>query len=394
MKAQEIKVKIDAQEKKLQELQEELALIKIPTAPLAITNTQSTPQDQDMKEDEPKKAPAIVIDEELILHKCLTMMCELLQANDITGLNATLQTLLDEFVVKAAEDQIVDIRALAVRALGCLCVRSVESAKRTMILILQMAHLDAGEVRQMAIKVIFDLLMCFGLQAFEGNTGGEDNNGEIDFNNLEAISSVRQDVLDSSLAETYLQGANMSQHELSTQGGHPVVAILCKLLDDRDLDIRTLVAEGLCKLLIAGTITSSKLFKRLILIWYNPLTEANGRLRHILGAFFPLYASMSKMNQDTIEDAFLPTLKTLFDAPVTSPLNEVDIEDVGQFMIQLTSQGFLQQANHENNENDNVDDTNTHDSMAMAICSYIIANSESYHVKTLLKLLLHLQVIS
>ena len=37
-------------------------------------------------------------------------------------------------------------------------------------------------------------------------------------------------------------------------------------------------------------------------MWYNPVTNPNGRLRHVLGAFFPLYASMSKENQDSISE--------------------------------------------------------------------------------------------
>jgi hypothetical protein len=95
----------------------------------------------------------------------------------------------------------------------------------------------------------------------------------------------------------FLQGGNLTQNDLNAQGGNPVVAILSKLLDDRDLDLRTLVTEGLCKLMMSKVITSAKLFTRLILMWYNPVTEANGKLRHILGAFFPLYASMAKANQ-------------------------------------------------------------------------------------------------
>ena len=43
-----------------------------------------------------------------------------------------------------------------------------------------------------------------------------------------------------------------------------------------------------------GAIFSSKLLSRLLLIWYNPMTEDTCKLRHILGTFFPLYASMSR----------------------------------------------------------------------------------------------------
>ena len=84
------------------------------------------------------------------------------------------------------------------------------------------------------------------------------------------------------------------------------------------------------------------LFCRLILIWYNPMTEADGKLRHMLGAFFPLYASFSKTNQDSIEESFMMTLNTLIDAPTTSPLAEVDLEDVGNFYLHLTRADLLQ----------------------------------------------------
>ena len=72
------------------------------------------------------------------------------------------------------------------------------------------------------------------------------------------------------------------------------------------------------------------------------MTEADGKLRHMLGAFFPLYASFSKTNQDSIEESFMMTLNTLIDAPTTSPLAEVDLEDVGNFYLHLTRADLLQ----------------------------------------------------
>lgn len=44
------------------------------------------------------------------------------------------------------------------------------------------------------------------------------------------------------------------------------------MMDTESSEARTLVAEGLCKLLLARRITSSKLMSRLILMWYNPVT--------------------------------------------------------------------------------------------------------------------------
>merc|ERR1719225_2050614 len=138
------------------------------------------------------------------------------------------------------------------------------------------------------------------------------------------------------------RGATLTQSELNTQGGNSVVAILSKILDEPDLDLRTEVAEGLCKLLMIGALNSPKLLSRLLLIWYNPMTESDSKLRHILGTFFPLYCSMSKFNQRAMEDSFVPTMKILFDAPVTSPLAEIDVEDVGMFFVHLTREDMLQ----------------------------------------------------
>ena len=103
-----------------------------------------------------------------------------------------------------------------------------------------------------------------------------------------------ESVLDSDMTT---KGATLTQNELNAQGGNSVVAILTKILDEPDLELRTETAEGLCKLLMIGAISSPKLLSRLLLIWYNPMTEPSCKLRHILGTFFPLYCSMSRANQ-------------------------------------------------------------------------------------------------
>ena len=64
------------------------------------------------------------------------------------------------------------------------------------------------------------------------------------------------------------RGATLTQSELNTQGGNSVVAILTKIMDEPDLELRTEVAEGLCKLLMIGSINSTKLLSRLLLIWW------------------------------------------------------------------------------------------------------------------------------
>ena len=89
--------------------------------------------------------------------------------------------------------------------------------------------------------------------------------------------------------------------------------------------------------------------------------------------------------QDCIEEALLPTLRTLMNAPPTSPLIRVDIEDVGLFVIQLTREDFLQTRDCEG--------TSVHDSIAFSLCNEIISSPDSGYTRSLIKLLNNLTVI-
>ena len=69
----------------------------------------------------------------------------------------------------------------------------------------------------------------------------------------------------------------------------------------------------------------------------------------MLGVFFPLYASYGGSNQDNLGASVLPTLHTLSDAPVRSPLAEVDIDDVAKFLLSITSPAIVTRKNAEVN---------------------------------------------
>jgi condensin complex subunit 3 len=48
-----------------------------------------------------------------------------------------------------------------------------------------------------------------------------------------------------------------------------------------------------------------------------------------------------RANQELVEEAFIPTLKTLRNAPLSSPLAEVNAENVAELLIQLTNSKLL-----------------------------------------------------
>lgn len=49
----------------------------------------------------------------------------------------------------------------------------------------------------------------------------------------------------------------------------------------------------------------------------------------------------SRSNQIVMEEAFMPTLRTLLNAPATSPLAEVDVNNVAELLVQLTNTKLL-----------------------------------------------------
>ena len=119
------------------------------------------------------------------------------------------------------------------------------------------------------------------------------------------------------------------------------------------------------------------------------MTESDSKLRHILGTFFPLYSSMSRTHQLAVEAAFVPTMKILFDAPVTSPLAEIDTEDVGMFFVHLTREDMLQSFDPDKKCSSILESSTTsvHDSMAMTVCNEILSTPDSFHTKVLIKIL-------
>jgi len=260
-----------------------------------------------------------------------------------------------------------------------------------MLLLLQAAHIDVPEVRIAAITAVIDLLTFHGLGSFiTAAPASADTSGGTEAELFSETSSSIENALESDMAT---RGATLTQTELNAQGGNSVVAILSKMLDEPDLELRTEVAEGLCKLLMRGAISSPKLISRLLLMWYNPMTESDSKLRHILGTFFPLYASMVKGHQTAIQCAFIPTMRILFDAPVTSPLAEIDTEDVGMFFVHLTREDLLQsfEGVKPSLEGESTV-TSVHDTLAASVCNEILSAPDSLQTKVLVKILSNLQI--
>ena len=224
--AQQIKVQMDQLEEKQLSAAKAVGAAPPPSASTAAITPAMTTEQLELSDSRPDQ----VLDNPTVTLKCLRLLVATLQDPSITHLNATLHTLLEEFVTVSVQSELPAIRKEAITALACCCLRSIQNARQHMLLLLQALHIDVHEVRIAAIIAVVDMLMKHRLSSFitqeepKMNLGGGDKSADSVDSNIEMA-------MESDLAT---RGATLTQSELINS----VVAILTKILDEPDLDLR------------------------------------------------------------------------------------------------------------------------------------------------------------
>ncbi|CAH3143074.1 unnamed protein product [Porites lobata] len=323
------------------------------------------------------------------LLKCLTVASEMLQGVTTSGLNPTLMTLVQTLILPGVQNEDPLVRNMAVRCLGLSALLSCEFARTHLVLFLQVAQLDQELVRVTALQVVFDLLLKFGLEAFKVNAAVPDlDNSEPSTVSEQDKSGTEDEEEKAESEEGEAENEKDDEHDEipapDTDTAASVLTILTGILESESNDLRNVAAEGLAKLLLSGRVLSAKLFLRLLLLWYNPTTEDDVNLRHCLGVFFPVFAFASRTNQELVEEAFLPTLQTLFSAPVSSPLASVNVNNVAELLVQLTNSKYLAK---QGNSIDNTEVSSIHVSLSLAVANEILSAPDAPGVRVLCKIL-------
>ncbi|KAG9337101.1 hypothetical protein JZ751_029769 [Albula glossodonta] len=299
------------------------------------------------------------------LLKCLTMCSELLKQMSIKkGIGPTMNAILESLILPSIANAHPAVRNMAVVCLGTCALHSKDLANRHLI-----AQLDEPKIRVSALKSIIDQLHLNGLDAVRerpASPPAEDSGSE-------------EDQPSGGAKEADSEGESTVQ---------AILRMLSEFLDSEISDLRTETAEGLAKLMYSGRLSSPKLLSRLILLWYNPVTEDDTRLRHCLGVFFQLYSRESRSNQECFEESFLPTLQTLLNAPATSPLAEVDVSNVAELFMELTRPSALIQPN----KDAGFQDLSVHDSLAVRLCNEILNDPTAPEIRLYAKSLGSLQL--
>nr|XP_009485592.1 PREDICTED: condensin complex subunit 3 [Pelecanus crispus] len=308
------------------------------------------------------------------LLKCLMMCYELLKIMSLSkGIGPTVNEIIESLILPGITNVHPAVRNMAVLCLGCCALQNKEFARQQLALLLQVLQIDNIKVKLSALKAIFDQLMLFGIEPFKARRGNDSQSEDahIRTENCEEESKT------------------IEEEETATI--HSLLQLLSGFLDSEFSELRTETAEGIAKLMFSGRLISAKLLSRLVLLWYNPVTEEDIRLRHCLGVFFPLFAYANRSNQECFEEAYLPTLQTLLNAPATSPLAEIDIGNVSELLVDLTRPSGLKP---QSKKSQDYQDLTVHDSLAMKICSGILMDPTAPDVRIYAKALNSLELSS
>uniref|UniRef100_A0A8C9MEE5 Non-SMC condensin I complex subunit G n=1 Tax=Serinus canaria TaxID=9135 RepID=A0A8C9MEE5_SERCA len=309
------------------------------------------------------------------LLKCLKMCYEVLKIMSLSkGISPTINETIHSLILPGVTNVHPAVRNMAVLCLGCCTLHNKEFAQQQLLLLFQVLQIDNIKIKLSALKAIFDQLMLFGIEHFKTGRGNDSQSesAHIRTENGEDESETME-----------------KEEEIATF--HSLLNFLSGFLDSEYSELRTGAAEGIAKLMFSKRLISTKLLSRLVLMWYNPLTEQDTRLRHCLGVFFPLFAYANRSNQECFEEAYLPTLQTLLNAPATSPLAEVDVSNVSELLVDLTRPSGLK---YQSRKSQDYQELTVHDTLAMKICNEILVDPTAPDVRIYTKALNFLELSS
>ena len=106
-------------------------------------------------------------------------------------------------------------------------------------------------------------------------------------------------------------------------------------------------AEGCCKLLLNGVLEDCRVFSSLAMLFFDPATADNDRLRQVCSLFFSLFVPFgeavdeqtAETRREAVYTALLPCVKTVLGASAETELHTVDLERLCVFFLKMLASG-------------------------------------------------------
>ncbi|KAG7094853.1 hypothetical protein E1B28_005661 [Marasmius oreades] len=226
---------------------------------------------------------------DLIDLRCLTLCIGLLERVDESFEdNSTLEGVLTDLIIPSVKRKESTLREKGLISLGLCCLIDKTMAVNSFQLFLSQVQGAHEDLKLKILQIILDLLVLYDSE-FLGRS--------------EDIS-------------------------------HQIITFILQMLESEESNqVQTVLCVGICKLLLSGQVTDSRVLASLILTYVSPATSDNPELRQCLSYFFPLYCYSSRENQRRMQSAFMPAFDLV--ARVRDELEE------DQEMISLYQFGLL-----------------------------------------------------
>ncbi|KAK1232890.1 chromosome condensation complex Condensin, subunit G [Marasmius sp. AFHP31] len=193
--------------------------------------------------------------------RCLTLCIGMLERVDESFEdNSTLEGVLTDLIIPAVKRKESALREKGLLSLGLCCLIAKKMAVNSFQLFLSQVQSAHEELKLNVLKIIFDLLILY-----DGDFLGR-----------------------------------------SEEISHQIITFVLQMLESEESSqVQTTLCVGICKLLLSGQVTDTRVLASLILTYVSPATSDNAELRQCLTYFFPLYCYSSSQNQSRMQSVFM-----------------------------------------------------------------------------------------
>lgn len=251
-----------------------------------------------------------------ILERSLILTCEMLRHSRQGEVDPNTSELVSTLIYPGLKATSEPIRCLAMECLGLFCLLKAEPCLEYMFMFKIILEKKNDEYMEfIALKAVLDFFMVF------------------DF-----------------LKEEYEKGCTIVDDDSDYKvSAHTLLKYVISYLDSNDINIRSLVVEGLAKLMLLERMPDCKaVLAKLMLSFFDP--NSPNTIKQSLHIFFTHYSLLSDKNAENLADAFKMVMSVIVyflnnkDKPITKfNLSALSLNKIFSFVFTMLNPEFLKQ---------------------------------------------------
>lgn len=280
--------------------------------------------------------------------RCIQMAYHVVRSPSVRSLNPSIVKVFKDFIRRQMECQQMYIRDHALKCAISFAMLYEQLAKDVYSeLFAQFFKHQNSRIWATAISGMFELIDRYGFEHFEeaaSENGAESETGTVTTATSSSTAAAGAAATPrKSKSKTNTRQLYNTETDTQTDGDDDdllmrrrntdIMFVLDHFLDDcAEPFIQQALIDGYCRLLLRSHISGANYVSRMLLKYFNPLTEPE--ITQILGIFFEKL--IAHQRQECLQEAMLTTLCTVLESPPDSPLQEIQPESILRFVITST----------------------------------------------------------